>query len=71
MLVVPYLRVCVVDTYFGCCMDIQVEYSNILRKSEGQAGFMRCMCVMITQHICLHLNTLACMCIIYIEYLNI
>lgn len=59
MLVVPYLRVCVVDTYFGCCMDIQVEFSNIPCFAEGQAGFMRCMCNEIIRHIVLVQTRLA------------
>ena len=63
MLVVPYLRVCMVDTYFGCCMDIQVEYSNILCFPEGQAGFVRCMCDEIIRHIYPVDTRLACVCI--------
>lgn len=48
MLVVPYLQVCVVDTFAGCCIYIQFEFSNIPLFAEGQAGYARYVCDVVT-----------------------
>ena len=68
MLVVPYLQVCVVDTQNRCCIDIQVEFSNIPCFLWSQAGFMRYMCNENIRHIVLVHTRLAC---VYIFIWNI